>query len=201
MTVSFVHEFRPLLEAVAQERVLYVPRQTDSHFSYERYEAEQARSVELNPVRTFPSVKEFLFPCTERVAGIPRPPVAPPEVEPFAVFGLKACDLRAMDILDKVFLERGFEDPFYVARRGALLTIATDCVTPGPGCLCSVVGGRPYPERGYDLNVAPVKEGFLVEPGSQQGREFIARHASLFTDAPEELVAERDRNRTDVLAR
>jgi len=112
----------------------------------------------------------------------------PPEVEPFAVFGLKACDLRAMDILDKVFLERGFEDPFYVARRGALFIIATDCVTPGPGCLCSVMGGLPYPERGYDLNVAPAKEGFLVEPGSQQGREFMTRHAAIFGDAPGELV-------------
>ena len=201
MSVSFTHELKPLLEAVAQERVLYVPKRTDSHFSFERYEAERTQPIELNPVRAFSSVKEFLFPRAERVAGIPRTPVAPPEVEPFAVFGLKACDLRAMDVLDKVFLERGFEDPFYVARRGGLLTIATDCVTPGPGCLCNVVGGRPYAERGFDLNVAPVKEGFIVEPGSQLGREFMARHAPLFRDAPEEVMAGRDRSRAESQAR
>ena len=200
MTVSFVHEFKPLLEAVAQERVLYVPRQIDSYFSFERYAAEQERSVGFNPIRTLPSIKEFLFPYDERVAGIPGPPVVPPDVEPFAVFGLKACDLRAVDILDKVFLERGLEDPFYVARRGGLFTIASDCTAPGPGCFCSVVGGRPYPERGFDLNIAPVKDGFLVEPGSPQGREFMARHAPLFGDAPEGLVKERDRRRAEVQA-
>ena len=198
MTVSFVHELKPLLDAISQERVLYVPRQTDPHFSFERYEVEGARPVEWNPIRTFPSVKEFLFPCEERVARMAQSPIEPPEVEPFAVFGLKACDLRAIEVLDKVFLERGFEDPFYVARRGALFTMTTDCTEPGPGCLCHVVGGRPYPERGYDLNLVPVKNGFLVEPGSPQGSEFMARHAPLFGEVQEGLVKERDRSRAGV---
>lgn len=200
MAVSFVPELRPLLEAVAQERVLFVPRQVGTSFSFERFEADRTGSPELNPFRAFPSIKEFLFPYEERVAGLPGTPVARPEVEPFAVFGLKACDLRAVDVLDKVFLERGFEDPFYVARRGGLFTIASDCTAPGPGCLCTIVGGRPYPERGYDLNIVAVTDGFIVESGSPQGRDFMARNAPLFGDAAKGLVKERDRSRAEVQA-
>jgi ferredoxin len=119
-------------------------------------------------------------------------------VKPFAVFGLKACDLRSMEILDKVFGEEEFEDPLYVARREKMFVISSDCSQPGESCFCNILEGKPYAEAGFDLNVSPVPDGFIVQAGSSRGRSFLSTHASLFGDVPDALLAERDRLREEV---
>ena len=57
--------------------------------------------------------------------------------EPFAVFGMRGCDARALQVLDQVFLTEPV-DTFYKARRenGVLLTLA--CRRPDTACFCTV---------------------------------------------------------------
>ncbi len=195
----FISKLKPFLNAVAETMDLYVPRRVGAHYVCERYDADTQATVEWNGIRTCTPVKEFLFPLRELAAVFPEA-VEPKEVEPFALFGLKACDLRSMDILDKVFMEKEFEDPFYIARREAMFVIASDCSEPAESCFCTVLGGKPYSDSGFDLNVSQVEDGFVIGAGSVRGKSFLARHAELFGDVPDALLAERQQRRDAVQA-
>ncbi|MHC4412342.1 MAG: 4Fe-4S dicluster domain-containing protein [Planctomycetota bacterium] len=194
MEAVFISKLKPFLDAVAGEMELYVPRKRQQYYFYGRYNPNEDKAVELNNVRTCSTVKEFLFPTCELAAVYPKP-TQPEEIKPFAVFGLKNCDLCSLEILDNVFAEPELEDASYVKRRENMLIISSDCNEPGESCFCNLFDGKPFSQRGYDLNVSEVKGGFLIEASSQKGQEFISRHSELFSEADEALLAERAKNR------
>jgi len=195
MQTVFISELKPFLDAVAEDMDLYVPKNTGTHYVYNRYDPAAEAPVEFNNIRTCMPIKEFLFPLRELAAVFPEP-LEPKDIKPFAVFGLKDCDLRSIEILDKVFTEEEFEDPFYTARREKMLIISSDCSEPGESCFCTVLDGRPFAQNGFDLNVSQVKDGFIIEVGSQKGKDFIERHSQLFIDVADTALAERDKNRS-----
>ncbi len=179
METAFISRLRPLLDAIAQTMDVYTPRKVAGHYVYGRYNPDGAPDPEWSDIRTCTPVKDFLFPPREMASAFPQP-VGPVEVKPFAVFGLKACDLRSMEILDRVFREDGFEDPSYAARREAMFTIASDCTRPGENCFCNVLGGKPYPENGFDLSVSSVGTGTSSRavPSGAKASSFRTRRCS-----------------------
>jgi len=179
MQTVLINELKPFLNAIAEQMDLYVPKKTGTHYIYNRYDLSAETCVEFNNIRTCMPVKEFLFPLRELAAVFPEP-FEPKEIKPFAVFGLKDCDLRSIEVLDKVFTEEEFEDPFYVSRREKMFIISSDCSEPAQSCFCNVLDGRPFAQSGFDLNVSQVKNGF-----------------DLFTMAGDALLAERDKNRAE----
>jgi ferredoxin len=196
MKTAVFGELKPFLDAIAEEMEVYVPKMSGKHYVYKRYDCSAQVPVELNNIRACTPVKEFLFPVRELAAVYPES-LEPGDVKPFAVFGLKYCDLRSIEILDKVFAEAEFEDAFYMARRDKMFIISSDCTKPADSCFCNVLGGRPYAQEGFDLNVAQVGEQFIVEAGSQKGEDFIERHGGLFSEPSEDILAERDKIRDE----
>jgi len=196
METVFISELKPFLDAVAEQMQLYVPKKSGENYICTRYDPADETPVEFNNIRTCTTIKEFLFPVCELASVYPEP-VEPEGIKPFAVFGLKDCDLRSMEVLDKVFLEEDFEDPFYVKRRENMFVISTDCFEPAENCFCSLFDGSPFAQSGFDLNVSKTKGGFIIEAGSQKGRDFIEKNTDLFTDVPQTALDERDQNRTD----
>src|SRR4030042_6183595 len=140
METAFISKLKPLLDAVAKTMDVYVPVKVGEHYACRKYDPSGATEPELNEIRMCPPVKEFLFPLRELAAVFPEP-VDPASGRPFAAFGLKACDLRSLEILDKVFMEKDFEDPLYVAHRKMMLIISSDCSAPGESCFCNLLGG------------------------------------------------------------
>jgi len=200
MKTVFISKLKPFLDAVAGETELYVPKKAGEHYVFSRYGPEGKHPVGFNSIRTCVPVKEFLFPMREVAAVYPEP-AEPEDIKPFAVFGLKDCDLRSLEILDKVFMDADFVDPLYVSRRQKMLVISSDCTEAGKSCFCNVFGGKSYATEGFDLNVSKTRDGFIIEAGSQKGQDFIEKHSGLFSDAPEALILERGENRAQVQSR
>ena len=75
-------------------------------------------------LKTVKSAKDAFFPQSENLYTCYRDgkkiSITPQELkeQPFVVFGMKACDLRGVEVLDKVFLADPV-DTFYAARRDA----------------------------------------------------------------------------------
>lgn len=200
MQTVFVSELRPFLDAVAEQMDLYVPKKAGMHYVYSKYDPASETPVPFNNIRACTPVKEFLFPLRELAAVFPEP-LDPEEIKPFAVFGLKDCDLRSIEVLDKVFTEEEFKDPFYVARREKMFIISSDCYEPGDSCWCTFSGGQPHAEKGFDLNVSMVGNGFVIEVGSDKGSEFVEKTKDLFAEVPAEALAERDAARAEARKR
>ena len=196
MRIVFLSDLKPLLDTLAEQMDLYIPKNAGSHYVYNRYNPSANVPVDVNNIRVCTPSKEFLFPLRELAAIFPEP-LEPKEIEPFAVFGLKNCDLCSIEILDKVFAEKEFEDPFYVKRREKMFIISSDCSDPADSCFCNVLNGRPFAQSGFDLNISKVKGGFVVEAGSPKGEDFIKTHSELFIQAGDEVLAQRDKQRAE----
>jgi ferredoxin len=97
-----------------------------------------------------------------------------PEPEPLAVLGVRACDLAALALLDRHFLQRPEPDPWYERRRRALLLIGVDCSHPADTCFCVSTGDGPALASGFDLGLSEIEDGFLVTPGSAVGSRLAA---------------------------
>ena len=200
MEIVFASKLKTFFDAVAEKFPLYIPSKNNDHYTYSVYDPSGKTVAEFNDIRTCIPVKEFLFSMRELAATYPKE-LKPDDMKPFAVFGLKECDLRSIEILDRVFAEEDFKDQLYLRRRNNMFIISSDCIEAGESCFCSVFAGQGFAKDGFDLNVSKIKDGFIIESGSQKGKEFLIEHSNIFGDVPDTLLSERDANRAEVQTR
>ncbi len=135
--------------------------------------------------------KRFLFPPRELLATITpdgtATPAGDPAERPVAFLGLHACDLRAIEVHDRVFLD---VDPAYRRRREAAVLIGLDCAEPAETCFCTSMGGGPRCTAPFDVALAEVDEGFVARPGSDVGSDLLDRIEAPNASAEEIAAAE-----------
>lgn len=97
----------------------------------------------------------------------------------YAFLGVRACEIAAIAIQDKVFLEGDWVDPHYKARRESALIIAVNCGQAGGTCFCASMNTGPRVSQGFDLAMTEVVEKdehyFVVEVGTPRGGEIVAK--------------------------
>jgi sulfhydrogenase subunit beta (sulfur reductase) len=133
------------------------------------------------------SPKQFLFPPRSRVTAASRdaaggfsvPAVGEGEEEPrYAFVGVRACDLAAVLVQDRVFAGGPFVDRAYAARRDRSLVVAVDCGEPSGACFCVSMETGPRVGEGADLVLTELLDGdghrFVVRIGTESGREIMA---------------------------
>ena len=95
-----------------------------------------------------------------------------------AYLGVRACDLNAVLIQDKVFLEQSYQDPLYQAKRDDAFIIAVNCGQAGSTCFCVSMGTGPKTEKGFDLALTEIisksEHYFLVEVGTKKGDDVVS---------------------------
>jgi ferredoxin len=96
-----------------------------------------------------------------------------PPQRPIALIGPRACDLQAMVIQDRHFLESGRTDPYYQARRAQLFIVGVQCTRSGASCFCNSTGDGPYIQQGDDLRLTETDAGFVVQAGSERGARLM----------------------------
>lgn len=130
------------------------------------------------------SWKQFLHPPLQRLwrserdsAGLRIVPEAPP-AERFAFIGVRACELHAIAIQDRVLTGGPQVDPHYRARREGAFLVAVNCGTAGGTCFCASMNTGPRAESGFDLALTEILDGrgsrFVIEAGSESGQAVLA---------------------------
>jgi sulfhydrogenase subunit beta (sulfur reductase) len=128
--------------------------------------------------------KKFLFPPHERLWTAKKDGTSfKVEVEPtggprLAFLGMRACELAAMDVTDKVFMGGTIVDPGYRARRSRILKVAVQCGQAGGTCFCVSMGTGPGVRKGADLILteilSPGPHRFTLEVGTSAGAEVLS---------------------------
>ncbi len=102
----------------------------------------------------------------------------PPPADRFAFIGVRACELRAMAIQDRVLAAGDHPDPHYTATRANAFILAVNCSQAGGTCFCVSMDAGPKAETGFDLSLTEILDGYgrryLVETGSDAGRAVLA---------------------------
>ena len=121
------------------------------------------------------SLKNFLFPPRATVLEGQRIGegwrMRVPEVpdRPLAILGVRSCDLHALAMQDRIFLDDQFVNPVYQARREGLFVVAVHCEHAAPTCFCTSMGTGPAVTSGFDLTLTELPDHFVLEVGSERG--------------------------------
>lgn len=97
-----------------------------------------------------------------------------PKEQPMAILGARSCDLAAMAIQDKVFLQGKHIDPRYQARRENLFVIAINCSYSSQNCFCVSAGTGPHVQHPFDILMTEINGGLVASVGSEAGEGIIA---------------------------
>ena len=156
------------------------------------------------------SAKPVFFPTEEllwrgnRSPGgfsVQAEPAAMRQVDdpPYALLGVRSCDLSAIGIHDRVLTGRVQADAHYAGRRAGAFIVAVTCSDPGGTCFCVSMGTGPRPEGGpdarYDLALTELLDGgahrFVIDVGSPRGAEILS-DMSAVPAAPQDVAAADD---------
>jgi sulfhydrogenase subunit beta (sulfur reductase) len=128
--------------------------------------------------------KKFLFPPKHRLFAATKAgkaftvdsgsEEAPPR---YAFLGVRACELEAMKIQDRVFAGGEYVDRHYSAIRKEALIIAVNCGEARGTCFCVSMRTGPKVAEGFDLALTEIgssgSAAFVVEIGSARGKGIL----------------------------
>jgi sulfhydrogenase subunit beta (sulfur reductase) len=131
------------------------------------------------------SWKTHLFPPTLKLWKARRSEDGELEVEEeaaepprHAFIGVRSCDLHAIAVQDRTFVEGPWADRDYQARREGAFIVAVNCGKAGGTCFCVSMNTGPRASSGFDLALTELLDDaghrFLVEVGSERGAEVMA---------------------------
>ena len=183
-----------LFSAIAENNVLYMPVDTKTGAKYEKWEDGKKLSDSLNTVR---SAKDFFFPQTEnlmdfKVEGKKIEVIdTRSETEDFVVFGVRACDVKSFDVLDKVFLAEP-QDSYYKNRRehGVIMSLA--CTKPNETCFCTTFGIDAAEPAG-DVVCYKTEEALYMDAKTEKGKKLLKALEGITEEADNKAVTEQQK--------
>lgn len=172
-----------------QEKGVYRLRMREDHALFGYTVGPQSWKKYLYPPR------QLLMRAEKTAEGlqIQAPQTAAPK---YALIGVRGCELSAIQIQDRVFLDGPFSDPFYRERREQVFILAVNCTEPGQTCFCASMETGPTAGPGYDLALTEMGASpdpfYLARAGTARGEALLqslgAPHA-----APEQCQHESER--------
>ncbi|MCK4912016.1 MAG: hypothetical protein KAR83_10260, partial [Thermodesulfovibrionales bacterium] len=91
--------------------------------------------------------------------------------EPIVMFGLHACDINALNKLDKVLINTGYPMPSYIARRKNMFILGHDCM-PQPYCFCRSMGADTV-IHGFDIFLTDLGDRYFAEVMTDTAYNFL----------------------------
>ena len=131
------------------------------------------------------SGKKYFHPATVRLWSAERQESgfrilnneAPPK-KPYAFLGVRACELAAIHVQDRVLLGDKYRDPLYARSRDGTFIVAVQCTQAAATCFCVSMGTGPRASQGFDLALTEIatsgEHRFLVEAATERGSQVLA---------------------------
>ena len=183
-------KIQTLFAKIAENAKLYLPvDNADGSATYAQWSEGVKWSEALNTTK---SPKDFFFPQTEdlmrfktagkniEVVDVRR------ELEDFVVFGVRACDAKSFEILDRVFLTEP-RDSFYAMKREKGIIVTVACNRPAETCFCSAFGIDAAEPAG-DVSAWKCDGALYLKANTEKGEELIKSLGDILTDDTDAAV-------------
>lgn len=175
------------------------PEVKEPDYTYNRF--SKAGTLKFNAYRAIEPLKAFFTSPLEKISGYFGEDINFKEPEKIAILGVKSCDIHGHKVQDFVFLKGQEEDLLYRVKRENTILISGDCIDFKEVCHCLAWEVLPHPTEGFDLNLSPLNDGYIVESGSDKGEELIRRYKEYFVLAKETQVLARKTKRENLIER
>jgi NAD(P)H-flavin reductase/NAD-dependent dihydropyrimidine dehydrogenase PreA subunit len=116
-------------------------------------------------------------PLTASTPGAVGPVVqaVAPEPRELAFVGVRACEIAALDIQERVLRAGPAGDVDHAARRDGALVVAVECAVATGTCFCTSMGTGPEVGDGADIVVSELDDGFVVRAATPAGDAIVTR--------------------------
>ena len=181
-----------LFRRIAEAMDLYLPAKAAGQTNYALWNEDV--KADLETLKTVRSPKDVFFPQSENLYSCHRKEgkltVTPAELcsKDFVIFGIKGCDVRAIRVLDQVFLAEPV-DSYYAARREHGIIVSLACARPETSCFCKVFGIDCTAPEG-DVVTWLVGEDLYWKPQTEKGEALTRLVSDLLEEGGEEAVAQ-----------
>ncbi len=141
------------------------------------------KEINNEVLNTRKSPKEIFFPQSEVLFQYTEDGLKVPErnEKPFAIWGMRSCDVQSLLMLDSVFgkayqmpKKEMYEDPYWKEKYDNCLVFSLACEQPLSTCFCHWFGSGPFDKKGSDVFVVESGESFLLEGVSEKGKKFVS---------------------------
>jgi len=174
-----------LFRKISEDQQLYVPAEINGQVNLAAYDEDI--KVDIDTLKTVKSPKDAFFPQSETLYTCVRDgkkiSIEPQELadQKFVVFGMRACDVKGLEVLDRVFLTEPL-DTFYAARREHGVIVALACHEPEESCFCKVFG-TDAAEPAADVAAWIVKDELFWKPLTEKGETLTKEVSTLLEEA------------------
>ena len=181
-----------LVRLIAENQELYLPVRRAGQVNFAAWSKDA--EVDLDTLKSVKSPKDAFFPQSEGLYTVKKEgrkmKVEPERLkdQPFVVFGMRACDVKGLEVLDRVFLADPV-DTFYAARRDHGTVVALACHEPEETCFCKVFGVDAA-EGAADVAAWIIEEELYWKPLTEKGAVLTEAVKELLADADEAKVVE-----------
>lgn len=175
---------------LAKDGSVYYPTVGNGQAHFTAYCEKSNREPDFTRIRTPENMKHFFFRSRDIVARFPNDKSSLASKQ--YLLGVKNCDLRGIDVYDRVCAQWEPVDPLYKARREQSVIISADCPEPADCCFCNLVGLNPYAESISDINITRLERHYLFETLNKKGEAVIGKNQEMFTEAGKDDLKERD---------
>ena len=187
-----IEKMNQIFAEIAKNAALYLPvDQTDGSAAFKKWEEGTVWSDALNTVK---SPKDFFFPQTEDLmkfkteGKLIEVEDIRTESEDFVVFGVRACDVKSFDILDRVFLTEPM-DSFYANRRNHGVIVSLACTKPVETCFCKTFGIDPSAPTG-DISAWKTETEIFFLANTEKGTSLLDKLSDLTEECDDTPVLE-----------
>jgi ferredoxin len=196
------------LENLLTSHDIFVPVKDEYSLDYEPFRLDQAENIAYNTPKPATPLKNFFLPVMENVTS------ARNNGRPRIIIGAPNCDIEALGLLDEIYLDEAFADPFYRNRRKSTILVSSDCFSVNEHCHCTSYGVRPYTTEKSDMALLSDGDEIFLRVISEKGEDLVRQLLSasgvndperlLFADSrhmeTEALLAERNIGLPDYIA-
>lgn len=178
-----------LFDEITKSQKLYIPTDKGDIAEFTQYEDGVRLTEKYN---TNSSAKGFFFPQTENLYDIKMNGKkleikdTRSELDDFVVFGVRGCDARAFDILDRVFLVDPI-DTYYKNRREHGVIISLACNRPEETCFCSAFGIDASEPQG-DVVAWQFGDEMYFQAKTEKGESLLNSLDGVLEDGDESIV-------------
>ena len=170
-----------LFNEISKNAKLFLPVDLEKgRVAYKEY----AEGVKMSDaLKTDRSAKDFFFPQTQtlmafKTQGKNIEIIDNREAsEDFVVFGVRACDVKSIEVLDKVFLAEPV-DSYYQTRREHGIIVSMACNKPSETCFCQTFGIDATNPQG-DIACYKTNEAFYLDGITEKGKALLEKLSSV----------------------
>ncbi len=163
-----------LFEAASASMSLYLPAEEKNGAVYTKWQPGVVWSNVGNTVR---GPKDLFFPQSEDLMAFKTEGKkievidTRSEAEDFAIFGVRACDIKSLEVLDRVFLSEPC-DSYYASRREHGTIISLACNRPTENCFCGTFGIDASEPSG-DVSTWIAGDALYLSANTERGEAFM----------------------------